>query len=113
MFSEKFMRNILIVVLSLSISFICEAGDRREELFKRANSGDAEAQNELSHAEEFDYWVINDKFEDAANDLQTIIAAQRQKQANATENADAERLIQRQQKQKYSQLFENLLAKSE
>lgn len=35
------------------------------------------AKNEISHYAEFDYIVINDQFEDALNDLETIIKAQR------------------------------------
>ncbi len=37
----------------------------------------AAAKNEMAHAEEFDYIVINDRFDQAIIELQTIIAAQR------------------------------------
>lgn len=37
----------------------------------------SQARDEISHCHEFDYWVINENFEDAVRDIETIINAQR------------------------------------
>ena len=56
----------------------------RERLTERAQDDEAtinrrmhDAVSEMSHFHEFDYVVVNDQFEDALNDLKTIIASQR------------------------------------
>lgn len=56
----------------------------------------AKAQAECSHYQEFDYVVINDDFSTALNDLTTIVTNQR--------------LKCNQQKEKYQDLFKELLA---
>jgi guanylate kinase len=56
----------------------------------------AQAKAECSHCDEFDYIIVNDEFEQALEDLITIVQAQRLRTA--------------QQKQKYQSLFDQLLA---
>ncbi|UXI67897.1 guanylate kinase [Tahibacter amnicola] len=65
----------------------------RQELERRlrARASDSEAvirrrlddsRNDMAHAHEFDYLVINDRFEDALAEMRAVVAAQRLKSAN-------------------------------
>ncbi len=56
----------------------------------------AQAQSECSHYQEFDYIIVNDDFEQAVNDLTTIVNNQRLKRS--------------QQIEKHQDLFKDLLA---
>lgn len=51
--------------------------DKEEVIQRRLN----EAVQEMQHADTFDYWVVNDEFDLALRDLQTIIRSQRLKTA--------------------------------
>ncbi len=51
--------------------------DKEEVIQRRLN----EAVQEMQHAGTFDYWVVNDEFDLALRDLQTIIRSQRLKTA--------------------------------
>jgi guanylate kinase len=50
--------------------------DSEEVIAKRLRG----AVEEMSHAVEFDYWVVNDDFAQALKDLQAIIQSQRLRQ---------------------------------
>ncbi len=71
--------------------FILPPARRELERRLRARASDSEAsiqrrladsRTEIAHAGEFDYIVINDRFEDALGDLLAVITAQRLKAAN-------------------------------
>ncbi len=55
----------------------------------------AAAQEEMSHAPEFDYWIVNEHFDTAANELRSIFLAHRlRREAQATrQSALLERLL--------------------
>jgi guanylate kinase len=74
-----------------------------QRLSKRGQDGDeviakrmAQARSEISHCHEFDYWLVNEDFDLARQDLETIV--------------HAERLHGRYQKEKYHDLVQELLA---
>lgn len=74
-----------------------------QRLSKRGQDGDeviakrmAQARSEISHCHEFDYWLVNEDFDLARQDLETIV--------------HAERLHSRYQKEKYHDLVQELLA---
>lgn len=90
----KIPHNVSIFILPPSRATLQQrlqtrAQDSDEVIAKRM----ADAENELSHYQEFDYLLINDDFDKALNELRTIILAQRfrcsqQKQRWATLLAD-------------------------
>jgi guanylate kinase len=48
----------------------------------------AAAQEEMSHAAEFDYWIVNEHFDTAANELRSIFIAHRlRREAQARRHA--------------------------
>jgi len=55
----------------------------------------AAAKEEMSHAPEFDYWIVNEHFDTAANELRSIFLAHRlRREAQATrQSALLERLL--------------------
>lgn len=72
----------------------------REELERRLRSraSDSEAvirrrladsRDDMAHAQEFDYIVINDRFEDALAEMRAVVAAQRLKSANQIKRHEA------------------------
>jgi guanylate kinase len=65
-------------ILSLEQRLRCRGRDEPAVIDKRM----AQAQHEISHCHEFDYWVINEDFDSAVNDLATIICAQRLRAEN-------------------------------
>lgn len=67
------------------------AQDSAETIQKRMNK----ARNEISHYHEFDYVIINEDFEVALSQLQSIV--------------DTKRLKTQKQAQRHAELFENLL----
>ena len=71
---------------------------RRQDSEEVINKRMAEAQNEISHYNEFEYIIVNDEFELALAELTAIL------QAN--------RLTQSKQAKKYQALFAELLAKA-
>lgn len=71
---------------------------RRQDSEEVINQRMAEAQNEISHYDEFEYIIVNDEFELALAELTAIL------QAN--------RLTQAKQAKKYQALFDELLAKA-
>lgn len=69
---------ILIFILPPSLDTLRQRlQNRRQDQFSVIDERMAGAQQEISHYAEFDYLVINDKFEQALADLQHIILAER------------------------------------
>ena len=72
---------------------LCKRGQDSEEVIKQRM---AQAKAECSHFQEFDYIIVNDDFDQALEDLTTIVCNQR--------------LKRRQQVKNYQLLFKDLLA---
>ena len=88
--------------------FICPPSKQELENRLRGRDQDSEeiiasrmsaAQAECSHFEEFDYIIVNDDFDQALTDLQTIVNNQRLKQSQQAEN--------------FQSLFDDLTKKSD
>lgn len=75
---KLFPSAILIFILPPSLDTLRQRlQNRRQDQFAVIDERMAGAQQEISHYSEFDYLVINDKFEQALADLQHIILAER------------------------------------
>lgn len=75
---QQFPQAILIFIVPPSLEILKQRlQNRRQDVSEVIARRMANAQLEISHYSEFDYLVINDKFEQALADLQHIILAER------------------------------------
>lgn len=93
---RNFSETITIFILPPSRDALIErlkhrARDDENTIKKRME----QAKNEISHYHEFDYVIVNDRFEDALTDLKAVVCAHR--------------LCQRHQQKKYKRLINELL----
>ena len=66
--------------LRLSVSYTTRAQDSDAVIRRRL----ASAEEEMSHASEFDYVIINKDFDEAKKDLQAVIRVERLRKARAS-----------------------------
>jgi guanylate kinase len=75
---ERLAQTVSIMILPPSLDELANRlrsrGKDSADVIARRLS---EARTELSHMDEFDYWVINDKFDEALRGLRSIVESQR------------------------------------
>lgn len=82
---QLFPQAIAVFVIPPSLSVLKQRLlDRRQDNADIVNSRMHQAQDELAHFSEFDYLIVNENFEQAANELEAIVIANRLRMANQT-----------------------------
>jgi guanylate kinase len=95
---RQFSSAILIFILPPSLDSLRQRlQNRRQDPIEVITQRMEGAREEIKHYQDFDYLVINDKFEQALADLQHIVLA--------------ERLRRHEQEQRYQELLDKLLEK--